>query len=97
MRAVKRVEVVVESVHEHAVAKLIDQAGADGYTLLRNVVGHGERGERDAQGLTGVFRNVCFIVAVDPDQAETLAESVRPLLRDYGGLCLVSDAQRVDH
>ena len=97
MQAVKRVEVVVESLHESSVERLIRRSGIGGYTLVRGVAGLGDRGRRDADGLTGVSQNVCFIVAAEPEAAERLAAALRPLLKKAGGMCLVSDAGWVEH
>ena len=97
MDAVKRVEVVVEAVHEPSVERLIRRAGIGGYTLLRGLAGSGDRGVRDADGLTGASQNVCFIVAAEPEAAERLVEALRPLLKRAGGMCLVSDAGWVEH
>ncbi len=97
MRQVKRLEIVVEASRERAVERLIELAGIEGYTLTRGVAGRGQRGERDNDGLTGTFANVCFLVAAEPDAAATLIESVRPVLREVGGMCLVTDAAWVEH
>jgi len=97
MQAVKRIEIVVEAVHERTVERMIRKAGIDGYTLLRQVAGRGGRGDRDADGLTDVFRNVMFVVAAPPDRAEPLLEALRPLLHESGGMCLVSDAAWLTH
>lgn len=97
MKPVKRVEIVVEAVHEQAVERLIRRAGIDGYTLIRDVAGLGGRGERAADGLTSAFQNVCFIVAAPPDDAMRLAESLRNLLRQSGGMVLITDAMWLGH
>ena len=97
MKRVKRIEVVVEAVQERRVERLVADAGIGGYTLTRGVAGAGHRGERDADDLTNVFQNVTFIIAAPPDAAERLIEALRPLLRESGGMCLVSDAQWVRH
>jgi len=97
MDPVKRLEIVVEAALEPDIERLIEQAGIDGYTLIREVAGHGQRGDRDADGLTGVFQNVCFVIAAQPAAATRFLETLRPLLRDSGGMCLVSDAQWLKH
>ncbi len=97
MNPIKRIEVVVEAVHERSVERMIDKAGINGYTLLRNVAGRGHRGERDADGLTVASQNVCFIVAAPPEEATRLVEALRPLLKRSGGMCLVSEAQWLAH
>ncbi len=97
LQHVKRLEIVVEALQESAVQRLIADAGIGGYTLTRGVVGHGHRGDRDADDLTDVFRNVVFLVAAPPDAAEQLLIQLRPLLASSGGMCLVTDAQWLIH
>jgi len=97
MDAIKRLEIVVEAAQEHAVEKMIARCGIDGFTLIREVAGHGHRGDRDADGLTGTFQNVCYIVAAPPDAAQRLIDALRPLLAESGGMCLVTDAMWVNH
>lgn len=95
MESVKRVEIVVEAAYEQKVRRMIRDAGADGYTLVREVSGGGDRGDRDGDGLTNAFTNLMFVVACDVAAAEALAARIQPVLREGGGLCLVSDAGRV--
>jgi len=94
---VKRVEIVVEGVHETEVVRRIARAGIDGWTLHRHAAGTGSRGARDGEGLTDVLQNIVFVVAAKPEQAEQLALSLRPLLQRFGGVCLISDAQWLMH
>ena len=97
MNNVKRIEIVLESVHDDTVVRMIRQAGIDGFTMLRGVAGSGNRGGRDADGLPDVFQNVCFIIAAEADACDRLLEMLRPLLNESGGMCLVSDAKWLKH
>jgi len=58
-------------------------------------VGRGERGVRyeSVQGLG----NVLMTIACDEPQAARVIEVIRPILKRYGGVCLVSDAMWVIH
>ena len=97
MIAMKRVELVVEAVQEERVEAILQRAGVDGFTLFRNVAGDGHRGRRDADGLTDAFANICFLVAATEQVAQEIADAVQPLLREAGGMCLISDAGWVEH
>jgi len=97
MKPIKRVEIVVESLHEQTVERLIQKAGVDGYTLMRDVAGRGQRGERDVDGLTGATQNVYFLIAASNEAAESLAKAIQPLLHESGGICMLSDAQWLEH
>ncbi|MGL4649647.1 MAG: P-II family nitrogen regulator [Caldilineaceae bacterium] len=97
MQAVKRVEIVIDALEAEAVIKRIAESGVGGYTLLRDVEGMGDRGLRRADELTGVNQSVYFLVACPPHLVSGLVEAVRPMLKRFGGICLVSDAQWVIH
>ena len=97
MRDVKRIEIVVEATQEETIRKLIEDAGIDGFTLLHAVAGQGQRGERSGDGLSDAFQNVVFVIAAPEEQVTAFVESVRPVLKRTGGVCLVSDARWLKH
>lgn len=97
MTPVKRIEIVVGAVELDRLVAALEGTGIVGYTLIRNVDGRGDRGERHGDELSDAFRNAALIVAVEPSQAQGVIETVRPFLRRYGGMCLLSDAMWVRH
>lgn len=98
MQPCKRIEIVVERTQSRQVAAALDALQAGGFTILYGAGGSGDRGPRRADDVTDTDENCVFIVAVDgEEEAKQIVEAVRPVLRRYGGLCLVSDAMRVIH
>jgi len=97
MTPVKRIDIVVSAHELDAVTEALEGLGIEGYTIIRNVSGKGSRGVRNEDELSNVFRNVCITVACDPSKAPQVVETVRPFLRRYGGMCLLSEAQWVLH
>ena len=97
MIAVKRIEMIIDASHTPLLIRALKAADAPGYTLVRDVQAAGDRGERGGDVLTNVFRNCYLIVAAPPDKVEAILDAVRPLLEQYGGMCLVSDAQWLSH
>ncbi len=97
MQPVKRVEIVADSVELPELVAVVERAGASGYTVIREVQGQGGRGLRANDTVTEVFKNSYLLVACPPDVAARIVEQVRPLLKHYGGICLVSDAQYIVH
>ncbi|HVT42941.1 MAG TPA: transcriptional regulator [Thermoanaerobaculia bacterium] len=91
MKAAKRVEIVVDAVDAQRVIDVLDRVGVGGYTRIRDVTGSGDRGIRSADELTGVFKNNYFLVVCDDSQAVAVAEGIRPILDQVGGICLISD------
>ena len=57
----------------------------------------GECGWRGGDELTGVFINSYVMTACPPEKVTALVESLRPTLKQRGGVCLVSDAQCLIH
>lgn len=97
MRAAKRLEIIVDAIHAPEVLRILDAAGADGYTVIKDASGRGHRGERREDALTDVFSNWCVICACDPQVAVAATQKLQPLLRRYGGVCLVSDCEWLVH
>ena len=97
MTTVKRIEIVIDAAHTPDLLQALRDAGAQGYTVIRDVQGTGDRGERSGDELTDVFRNCYIIVACEPEMATQIVEAVRPMLRRHGGVCLISDAQWLRH
>lgn len=95
MKPVKRIEIVIEEIELDNVIAELDRIGVVGYTIVPRAWGRGERGVRHetVQGLG----NVLMTIACDEAQASKVIEAMRPILRTYGGVCLVSDAMWVIH
>ena len=93
-QSVQRIEIVLQPDLVEEITKKLDTLGVSGYTLIRDVQGRGERGLRASIGL-GVFQYHYLLLACEAAQVEPIVEMVRPYLKRFGGMCLVSDAQRV--
>lgn len=93
MNPVKRVEIVMEAAHTPHLLAVLREADVPGYTVIRDVHGMGDRGERGGDEFAGVFRNCYVLVACPAETVDRLAVAIRPLLDRYGGLWLVSDAE----
>jgi len=97
MQAAKKVEIICDSVEVNNLIKILEAAGATGYTIIRDVIGKGGRGIRRGDELTDVFKNSMIITVCDPDQIPAIVEAIRPVLKRFGGVCLVSDSLYVIH
>jgi nitrogen regulatory protein PII len=94
---VKRIEIVIDAAHTPELVRAVKQAGATGYTLVRDVQGSGDRGDRAGDELSNVYRNCYLIIAADAALEGPIVDAVRPLIERHGGVCLVSDARWVKH
>lgn len=97
MKSVKKIEIVIDSVELPKVLRALDEQEVTGYTVIGDVTGKGERGERTGDDLTDVFRNSYVMTTCPEERLAQIVKVVRPLLERYGGVCLVSDAQWIIH
>jgi nitrogen regulatory protein PII len=93
----KRLEIVVDTLHLSRTIDRLRDAGVNGYTVLPNVAGYGDRGNQRADEVSGVCTNAYILLAVPVEQADRIVVAVRSLLQSYGGICLVSDCQWLEH
>ena len=97
MRPIKRVEIVIDSLELYKILNILDKSGISGYTVIRDAAGMGDRGMRAGDQLSDVLKNSYVITACPAEQLQSLVEAIRPLLKRFGGICLVSDAQWIVH
>lgn len=97
MEARKKIEVVIDSYHLDKVLEVFDKNGIGGYTVIKDVLGKGERGLMSGDELTDTFKNSYVFTACDENTAVNVANQLRPILKRYGGVCIVSDVMWVVH
>ena len=96
MQAIKKVEIIIGYLESPRLLEQIKKEGiAVGYTVVKEVVGGGGRGDRTGDGLSGELTNSYILIACSEDEAQRIVEIVRPVLKRFGGVCLVSDAMWV--
>ncbi|MDO9050112.1 MAG: transcriptional regulator [Methylotenera sp.] len=97
MIKVKRIELIIEAIEQPRVISTLKKINVSDYTIYKHVGGYGDRGERNDSAFGEKFENIAFIIACPKDQLNIIIESLRPILKSYGGMCLVSDAQWIVH
>lgn len=97
METMKKVEVVVDSIHFNKVIDILEKHGVSGYTVIRDVLGKGERGMKVGDEVTDVFRNSYVFTVCPEETAKMVAESLKPILSRVGGICIISDVLWVVH
>ena len=97
MQAVKRIEIITDTLEMREVCRVLDRLAVSGYSVIRDVTGRGERGVQSGDDLTDVFKNSMVLFACPPERVQEIVEAIRPILKRRGGICLVSDAMWVVH
>ena len=98
MQAIKKVEIIIEYMALTGLLEVLKKETlAVGYTVIKEAFGAGERGEMAGDGISGEFTNSYLLIACSEDEANRIVEIVRPMLKQFGGVCLVSDAMWVKH
>lgn len=97
LQSLKRIEIVIGSLHLPQMLEALRNAGATGYTVLPHVEGHGERGDQRADEVSGTSANAYVVAAVKAPLVPAITDAVQPLLRSFGGICLISDCQWLEH
>lgn len=91
----KKVEIVIESIKTKKIISILEELKIEGYTILRDAIGAGSHGKYDAEELTDVFKNTYFIIVCPEAKAYDLIQEIGSILKKYGGICYMSDVQRV--
>jgi PII-like signaling protein len=95
----KRIEWIVEESVVARIVRAIEDQGATGYSVIRNVSGKGHHGERRGAGISGVFENAMIVVITTEETARKLLAETQSLMRDRVGIVYLSDVEvlRAEH
>ena len=91
----KRIEIVITDESLNDLIELFREAKVRGYTVIRKAGGLGSRGERNPEYYPLEEENAVMVLACEEEQAEKLIMMLRPKLKEFGGMCLISDCQWV--
>ncbi len=91
----KRIEIIIHENELENLLGLFDDMSVHGYTLIKKAGGLGSTGERNQDDYILEEYNAVLLLACEESQAEKIVARLRPNLKDFGGMCLVSDCQKV--
>lgn len=97
MQLVKRVEIITGPIEFPSLVAKMDAAGITGYTVIRNVLGKGDQKVNSWDALSNEIENLMVITTMPEEKLTPFVEAIRPLLQQFGGACLVSDAMWLIH
>lgn len=97
MQEVKKVEIIISSLHIEDALKILDAVSVSGYTIIKDTGGKGDRG-LSSSDIDYLFSgSYLMTVCTNERQLSNLEEKITPLLKKVGGVCLVTDAKWVNH
>ena len=97
MKAVKRIEIITGPIEFRSLVDVLEACGITGYAVIRNVLGKGDQRVNSWDSLSSEVENLMVVTTVPADSLTSLVEAIRPVLKEFGGACLVSDAMWVIH
>jgi nitrogen regulatory protein PII len=92
MQAVKRIEIISDSVESHKIIKILESVGVLNYTVIRNVIGKGVRGTNSGDLDMSMLENDYVIAFFLDDKTKLLVDKLKPVTKKFGGVCYISDA-----
>ena len=87
----KRFEIVTGVEHLDQLIELLKRTEIRGYTVLKDAGGFGSRGIRNPDDALITDENAVTIFACKEDQAQKVLNELRPVMKGFGGMCLISD------
>lgn len=96
LEPVKRIEMIVPSLELSKVLDALKQIGISDYSIMRNVIGSGERGFAD-NDLGRILSNDYILTTCSEVQEPQVVEIIHPILKQFGGICMISDARWIYH
>ncbi|PXW82558.1 nitrogen regulatory protein P-II family [Nitrosomonas sp. Nm84] len=95
--AMKRFEIVVGIEQLDQLVELLKRFGIRGYTVIKGVGGLGTRGIRDPDDVLLTDENSVVIFTCKEDQAQKALDELRPAMRGFGGMCLITNCHAQAH
>ena len=93
MATVKRLEIIIPSLFRDSLLEVLDAARITGYSVLNNVEGSGEQGNRFSDGVSSVMDNSLFIVVCEMAVFNTIKQALLDMLAECRGMCLVTEVE----
>ncbi|MCS7083500.1 MAG: transcriptional regulator [Aquificaceae bacterium] len=87
----KKIEIVVDNTHLKMVLDILESSGVSGYTVIKDIIGKGDRGLVLADEPFEGLKNSYLFTVCNDEIANSVIARIGPLLKRYGGACMVSD------
>ena len=97
MKSVKRIEIITGPHEFRQMVSVMEASGMTGYAIIHKVLGKGDKKVDSWDSLTSEVENLMIVTTIGEDRLQEVVEAIRPILKRFGGSCLVSDAAWVIH
>lgn len=97
MTTYKKLEIIINLRESTRLRNLLHRNGINAYSYWDGVKGRGERGLQDGEGLSDAFINTYFVIACPAEDFDRIREKLRNLLREVGGVCMISEVDWLLH
>ncbi len=97
MESIKRIEIITNYLELKPVIDILNQAGVSGYSVITNVTGSGDRGKVIDDLEIAALTNVYVLSICQQEKEEQVVAAITPLIKKFGGVCIVSDAKWIAH
>ena len=87
----KKFEIVVGAEYLNQLMELLERSEVRGYTTIKNAGGLGSRGARNPDDVLLADENAVIILACGENQAQKVLNELRPAIKSFGGMCLISN------
>jgi nitrogen regulatory protein PII len=95
MYAVKRIEIMSDSIELGKMIKALEKAGVTKYTVIRNVAGKGGKGATSSDLEMTMIENDYVVAFCVPELLESVIAAIKPILNKFGGACYISDSMEI--
>ncbi|MBW4508027.1 MAG: transcriptional regulator [Scytonematopsis contorta HA4267-MV1] len=97
MEYIKRIEIITNALEVEPVIEILNKVGVSGYSIIKDVTGSGDRGKVRDDLETTALTNVYVLSVCQQEKEEELVTAITPILKKFGGVCIVSDAKWIEH
>lgn len=91
--SMKRIDIVINEDSLGELRELLEEANVRGFTVIKRVGGLGSTGERNPEDYALAENNALIVLACEEKQAEKVITTLHPRLKEFGGMCLISDCK----
>ncbi len=93
----KKIEIVTDYVSINKFTAKFDELNVPGYSIIKDVLGKGSQGNKDGHGLMAGSKNCYMMLCCEDSDVQRILVAIKPLIKTYGGMCIVSEVLFMHH